>query len=311
MLQSHVEGKVLEGGDGELTRHDKLVVLQRFLAANKRSPRIRMAVEQALSLRASDDHNNTSRHAAGADLSTESEYAPATARPASPPCPSHPPLSGPNATISERQRRDLAQAAGEARSQQDGGGRPGVEVLTGKKLRKAAAEEVRAATAYDREEENQPLVPSFRDRMKQHQEMQGPAVLSAEYLEDAVARGRFVWPPQNTGPAPNVTDDCERCHRLKLVGSMCARCFVRAIGFFRQGRSADEGACFWGCKDHVDPPWPLRSLRCLGLTRQRCALLPARSRHACAPISTAGGRPRHTGGATRRRSWLARRVWMT
>ena len=209
MLQSHIEGKIRAGGDDELTRHDKLVVLQRFLATNQRSPRVRAAIAQALNL-------NSSQPAAHTELSSEGTPAPAIAGSASA---SWPLPGSPDAPISERQRRDRAEAAAQPGTRQQRGSTRGVEILTGKKLRKAAAREVREASAYEREEDDQPLAPSFRDRMKQHEGLQGPAVLSAEYLEDAVSRGRFVWPPRQAGPAPNATDDCERCHRLKLVSA--------------------------------------------------------------------------------------------
>jgi len=52
--------------------------------------------------------------------------------------------------------------------------------------------------------------------------LQGPALLSAEYLEDAVAHGRFVWPPLGDPPPPNVTQSCRRCRRLKLSECLCS-----------------------------------------------------------------------------------------
>ena len=95
-------------------------------------------------------------------------------------------------------------------------------MLSGKKLRKAAAKELREADAYEREEENQPLPPRFKDRVAQYREFQGPALLSADYLEDAVSNARFAWPPLADVPQENVTQDCKRCRRLKLPECLCS-----------------------------------------------------------------------------------------
>ena len=35
----------------------------------------------------------------------------------------------------------------------------------------------------------------FKDRVEQYKDFQGPAIISAEYLEDAFSQGRFTWPP--------------------------------------------------------------------------------------------------------------------
>jgi len=159
LLQEHLEGKVAEGGTSELTKHDKLVVLQRFLTDNNRSPHLRAAISASL------------------NLSTASGPAPANSH-RDPPLnihtvPSSAPSPGSNTLLTERQRRDAAEDAanlangyaevGEGRGRQggavQGAGVKGAEILSGKNLRKAAAREVRDATMYEREEENQPLAP--------------------------------------------------------------------------------------------------------------------------------------------------------
>ena len=221
LLQQHLEQKIADGGSSEITRYDKLVVLRRFLGDNNRSPRLRDAIAKALNLTdlSSSSHAHTAHSDAAAHARTP--LTDAAGR------------DDDSALRTERQRRDAAQAPkaqhaeGAQRNATGKGGQglqglQGAQVLSGKKLRKAAAKELREANAYEREEENQPLPPRFKDRVAQYREFQGPALLSADYLEDAVSSARFAWPPLGDPPQENVTQDCKRCRRLKLPECLCS-----------------------------------------------------------------------------------------
>jgi hypothetical protein len=50
LLQQHLQHKIAKGGRSEVTQHDKLIVLDAFLASNKRSPHLRAAISTALNL---------------------------------------------------------------------------------------------------------------------------------------------------------------------------------------------------------------------------------------------------------------------
>jgi hypothetical protein len=134
-----------------VAQHRCLQVLQRFLATNKRSPRIRAAIDGVLNLNASLPAAAEGGSGNGTSLPTQAPHAAPPGPPSEPIAggkPPHQPTHQPPPTrahqpTSERQQRDLAEAAADAAAQEErGGGALGVEILTGKKLRKAAAREV-------------------------------------------------------------------------------------------------------------------------------------------------------------------------
>jgi hypothetical protein len=162
LLQQRLEQKIAEGGGSEITREDKLVVLQRFLSDNNRSPRLRAVISNTLN--PSNLSSPLHAHAADSDAAAR---APTRWTDASRP--------DDGVLLTERARRDAAEEGDDAQRKAAGKGREwaqGAQVLSGKKLRKAAAKELREADAYEREEENQPLAPRFKDRVAQHRELQ-------------------------------------------------------------------------------------------------------------------------------------------
>ena len=171
MFQKHLERKIADGGSSSLTRHDKLVVLQRFLSENNRSPHLRSAIAADLNRTADsplhthpiDADSSPCTHKHPADMPSDrilcsgSEMAQDWS--------SHLGDVSRDMQATARLRRDELVAAATdavpgARASKWG---DDVEILSGKKLRKAQAREVRQADAYEREEENLPLATRVRN----------------------------------------------------------------------------------------------------------------------------------------------------
>ena len=68
------------------------------------------------------------------------------------------------------------------------------------------------------------LAPRFHDRVAAY--VNGTATVPADYLQEGLNSGRFVWPPPESewrqGAAQNVTQDCSRCRKLYLTECLCS-----------------------------------------------------------------------------------------